>query len=156
MVLDIVRMFGVSIFGAILVFLVQPWLYQSDMIALTDVEVLDWVAEKYMPGAAIVFGTALGATILWYVIAVRSKITAFQDASSMRLWWAVILIIPVVGICSALYFFNDSNEAVLSLAIFFVVDSLIVFWFSTAIASPGLLKFVPPGSFTVRHMIGLK
>ncbi len=156
MIRDIVRMLVVSILGAVLVFLVQPGLYQSDIIALTDVEVSDWVAEKYMPGAAIVFGTALGATVLWYVVALRSKVTAFKEASSMRLWWAAIFIIPVLGICSALYFFNDSNDAVLSLAIFFVIDSLIVFWFSTAIASPGLLKFVPPGSFTVRHMIGLK
>jgi hypothetical protein len=153
---DIIRIFSVTLAGAIVVFLLQPWLYQSGILAITDVDVETWIAEKYMVGAAIVFGTALVATTLWYLSALRAKVTAFNETSSMRIIWAVLLLIPILGICVALFFYNGSNEALLSLTAFYVVDVLVLYWLATAISSPGLLKFIPPGSFTVRHLMGLK
>jgi hypothetical protein len=153
---DVIRIFSVTLAGAIIVFLLQPWLYQSGILAITDVDVETWIAEKYMVGAAIVFGTALVATTLWYLSALRAKVTAFNETSSMRIIWAVLLLIPIVGICVALFFYNGSNEALLSLTAFYVVDVLVLYWLATAISSPGLLKFIPPGSFTVRHLMGLK
>jgi hypothetical protein len=153
---DVIRIFSVTLAGAIIVFLLQPWLYQSGILAITDVDVETWIAEKYMVGAAIVFGTALVATTLWYLSALRAKVTAFNETSSMRIIWAVLFLIPIVGICVALFFYNGSNEALLSLTAFYVVDVLVLYWLATAISSPGLLKFIPPGSFTVRHLMGLK
>ncbi len=156
MVWDVIRILSVSIASAIAMFLIQPWLYQSGVLAITDVEVDNWIAEKYMTGAAIVFATALAATLFWYLIALRARITASHEASPLRLAWAFLLLVPIIGIGVALFFFNGSNEALLSLTLFYVLDIMVVYWFSTAISSPGLLKFVPPGSFTVRHLIGLK
>lgn len=156
MVWDILRILIVSIVGAIVMFLVQPWLYQSGIIAITDVELEVWIAEKYTSGAVIVFSTALVATVIWYLSARRSRITSFNQASPMRLVWALLLLVPIIGICVALYFFNGSNQALLSLTAFYVLDLLIVYWFATVISSPGLLKFIPPGSFGIRHLIGLK
>jgi hypothetical protein len=156
MIWDIIRIFGVTLAGAILVFLIQPWLYQSGILAITDVDVENWIAEKYMVGAAIVFFTALVATIIWYLSALRARVTAFNEASSMRVLWAVLMLVPIVGICVALFFYNGSNEALLSLTAFYVIDILVIYWLATAISSPGLLKFIPPGSFTIRHLIGLK
>jgi hypothetical protein len=156
MVGDGIRILSVSIVGAILMFLVQPWLYQSGAIAITQVEVETWISEKYTVGAAIVFGTALAATIFWYVSALRAKVTTFNESSPLRLVWGLLLLVPIIGICVALYFYNDSNEALLPLTLMYVIDIVWVYWFATAISSPGLLKFIPPGSFTVRHLIGLK
>jgi hypothetical protein len=156
MVGDGIRILSVGIVGAILMFLVQPWLYQSGVIPVTQVEVDTWIAEKYMIGAAIVFGTALVATIAWYVSALRAKVTTFNESSPLRLVWALLLLVPIIGICVALYFYNDSSEALLPLTFMYVIDIVWVYWFATAISSPGLLKFIPPGSFTVRHLIGLK
>jgi hypothetical protein len=141
MVWDVIRILSVSIGGAIVMFLIQPWLYQSGVLAITDVEVDNWIAEKYMTGAAIVFATALAATLFWYLIAVRTRITSSHEVSPLRLAWALLLLVPIIGI---------------GVALFYVLDIMVVYWFSTAISSPGLLKFVPPGSFTVRHLIGLK
>jgi hypothetical protein len=156
MVGDGIRILSVGIVGAILMFLVQPWLYQSGVIPITQVEVETWIAEKYMIGAAIVFGTALVATIAWYVSALRAKVTTFNESSPLRLVWALLLLMPIIGICIALYFYNDSSEALLPLTFMYMIDIVWVYWFATAISSPGLLKFIPPGSFTVRHLIGLK
>jgi hypothetical protein len=153
---EIIRILSVSLTGAALMFLLQPWLYQSGLLAVTDVDLETWIAEKYTPGAALVFSTALVATILWYVSAVRAKVTSFNEASPMRLVWSLLLLVPILGICAALYFFNDSNEALMSLSFLYVIDMLIIYWLATAIASPGLLKFIPPGSFSIRHLIGLR
>jgi hypothetical protein len=156
MVGDGIRILSIGVGGAILMFLVQPWLYQSGVIPITQVEVDTWIAEKYMIGAAIVFGTALVATIAWYISALRAKVTTFNESSPLRLVWALLLLVPIIGICVALYFYNDSSEALLPLTFMYVIDIVWVYWFATAISSPGLLKFIPPGSFTVRHLIGLK
>jgi hypothetical protein len=156
MVGDGIRILSVGILGAILMFLVQPWLYQSGIIPITQVDLGTWVSEKYTFGAAIVFSTALVASLLWYFSALRAKVTNFNDSSPMRLVWGLLLLIPIIGLCAALYFYNDSSEALLPLTLMYVIDIVWVYWFATAISSPGLLKFIPPGSFTVRHLIGLK
>ena len=137
-------------------FLVQPWLYQSGIIPITQVEVETWIAEKYTIGAAIVFCTALGATLIWYVSALRAKITTFSEATPLRLLWGLLLLLPILGICVALYFYNDNKEALLPLTFMYAVDILWIFWFATVISSPGMLKFIPPGSFTIRHLVGLR
>jgi hypothetical protein len=156
MVGDVIRILSVSIAGAVLVFLVQPWLYQSGVIPITQVEVETWISEKYTVGAAIVFSTALVSTLIWYVSALRARVTSFNEASPLRLVWGLLLLVPIIGICVALYFYNNSNEALLPLTLMYIVDTVWMYWFSTAISSPGLLKFIPPGSFAVRHLIGLK
>lgn len=156
MVGDGIRILSVAIVGAVLMFLVQPWLYQSGIVPITQVEVETWLSEKYAVGAAIVFSTALVAALFWYVSALRAKVTSFNEASPLRLVWGLLLLLPIIGICIALYFYNNSNEALLPLTFMYVVDVVWVYWFTTAISSPGLLKFIPPGSFTIRHLIGLK
>ncbi len=156
MVGDVIRILSVAIVGAVLMFLVQPWLFQSGIVPITLVEPETWLAEKYSVGAAIVFSTSLVATILWYISALRAKVTAFNEASPLRLVWGLLLLVPIIGICVALFFYNNSSEALLPLTFMYVVDVVWVYWFTTAISSPGLLKFIPPGSFTVRHLIGLK
>ena len=156
MVAELVRLVVVAFVTAIFVFLLQPWLFQSGSIAIFDVEVEEWLPDAYMPGASIVFGAALIAIALWYLSARRSKIKAFKDASPMRLVWALFLLIPIIGIAIALYFFNGSGDALLWLTSLYVFDILLLYWFGSAISSPGLLKFVPPFSFQIRSLMGLK
>lgn len=156
MIAELVRLIIVAFITAIFVYLLQPWLFQSGSIALFDVEVEEWLPENYMPGASIVFGAALIAIALWYLSARRSKIKAFKDASPMRLVWALFLLIPVIGIAIALSFFNTSGDALLWLTSLYVFDVLLLYWFGSALSSPGLLKFVPPFSFQIRSLLGLK
>jgi hypothetical protein len=157
MVGDLIRIFCVALAGAVLVFLAQPWLFQSGIIAITDVDVETWLAEKYTIGVSIVYGTALFATLIWYLIAAKARVSTAADVSKLRPLWGVLLLLPIVGICVALYFFNNSNEALLWLTFFYIVDAVVVYWLATAISSPGLLKYVPPGSMTLRNSLpGLK
>jgi hypothetical protein len=157
MIGDLVRIFCVSLAGAGLVFLVQPWLFQSGIVAITDVEVETWLAEKYAIGASVVYGTALAASLSWYAIAAKAKVSVAGEVLRLRPFWGLLILLPIVGIGIALSFFNNSNEALLWLTFFYVGDVVVVYWLATAIGSPGLFKFVPPGAILIRSLFpGLK
>lgn len=156
MVVELIRILVVSLMTGVLAFLLQPWLFQSGFIPVFDVEIEDWLAEQYMPGSAIVFASGLLAIALWYWVARRSKIRAFKDSSPMRLVWALFCLFPLIGIGVSLFFFNKSSDALLWLTSLYVLDVLLLYWFASAISSPGLLKFTPPLSFQVRNLLGLK
>lgn len=158
MIGDAIRIFCVSLLTAFLMFLLQPWLFQSEIIAITDIQDVEtWLGEQYTLGASLVFGITLFATLLWYVLATNAKVSSAADVSRMRPVWGILLLLPILSICAALYFFNKSNDALLWLVFLYVVDIVIGFWLATAISSPKLLKYVPPGSITLRNTIpGLK
>ena len=140
MVGELIRIAVVTIVTAIFAYLVQPWLFQSGTIALFDVEVEDWLSEAYYPGVSIVLSSALIAIALWYVSARRSKVKAFKDASPMRLVWGLFLLLPIIGIILSLSFFNPSQDALLWLTSLYVLDILLLYWFGSAISSPGSSK----------------
>lgn len=151
---EVLRILVITILGAGLVFVLQPWLYKSGIIAITDVPVDAWVRDDYMTGATIVFATSVVCAVLWYALAVRAEIKGVTDTSPWELVWGVLSIFPVLSICAALYFFNRSDEALLWLASFYVFDILLLYWFSTATSSPRDLKYIPPFAFLLRRLIG--
>ncbi|MCH9055553.1 hypothetical protein L5220_06470 [Synechococcus sp. PCC 6716] len=153
MLFDLLRICGITVLAAIFVFFIQPFLFYSGIIVLTDVDPVDWVNQQYMRGAAIVFTVSLLATLLWYMVAARSKAVTASAISSMRLVWALLLFLPLIAIGAALIFFNNSSEALLWITAMYIGDVLLLYWFNTAISSPKLLKYVPPGSMLVRSII---
>jgi hypothetical protein len=68
----------------------------------------------------------------------------------MVAWW-IFLLFPVLSICVAISFFTGSNDTLVFLTIFFVLDILLLFWLPTATSTPGGLKFLPPGSIHLRR-----
>lgn len=153
---DVIRIVVVSLVGAVMMFLIQPWLYQNGVIALNDVEPETWVGNNYINGAFTVFLVSIIAVILWYAIAAKAKVQRARETSSMAIVWWIILLMPVISICAAIYLFNNSNDALLSLTGFFIFDVLLIYWFSTAISSPRSLMFVVPGAFFLRNLFGLR
>ena len=153
---DVIRIVIVSLIGAAIMFLLQPWLYQNGIIPLNDVEPEAWVGDNYIIGAVTVFSVSIIAVILWYVIAAKAKVQSAKETSSMAILWWVFLLLPIMSICASIYFFNQSNDALLSVTGFFVFDILFLYWFSTAISSPRSLMFVVPGAFFLRNLFGLR
>lgn len=153
MIVEIVRIIVISLVGAGLAFLLQPWLYRSGVISLTDVDPEVWVSDRYTIGVAIVFSVCLISTLLWYTLTSKAKVSRPEDRSFWALMWWLFLLLPVLSICVSLYFFNGSNDALLTLTGFYVLDSLIVFWLPTALNTPGELMYVAPGS-GLRHLLG--
>ncbi len=153
---DVIRIVVVSLIGAAIMFLLQPWLYQNGIIPLNDVEPEAWVGDNYIIGAVTVFLISIIAVILWYVIAAKAKVQSAKETSSMAILWWLFFLMPILSICAAIFFFNRSNDALLSVTGFFVFDILLIYWFSTAISSPRSLMFVVPGAFFLRNLLGLR
>jgi len=153
MIVEIVRIIVISLVGAGLAFLLQPWLYRSGIISLTDVDPEVWVSDRYTVGVAIVFSVCLISTLLWYILTSKAKVTKPKDRSFWALMWWIFLLLPIVSICISLYFFNGSNDALLSLTGFYILNTLVGFWLPTVLNTPGELMYVAPGS-SLRHLIG--
>ena len=153
MIIEIVRIIVISLVGAIFAFLLQPWLYRSGIIPLTDVDPEVWVGDRYTVGVAIVFSVCIISTLLWYVLTSKAKVARPEDRSFWRLMWWLFLLLPIISICVALYFFNGSNDALLSLTGFYILNALICFWLTTALNTPGALMYAAPGS-SLRLLLG--
>jgi hypothetical protein len=152
-VLEIVRIIIIAMLGALVVW-AQGQLFLEGIIGI-EVDTQEWFEDYYFIGATIVYLTALFSAILWYFIASIVKIDDVNDSRSMAFVWWLLLLFPIIAICAALAFFNNSNDALLWLSLFYVFDVLLVFWFATAISSPGLLKFVVPLSMFLRRLLRL-
>jgi hypothetical protein len=151
---EIIRLFVFPILGAILMFVLQPALYQNQMIRLTDVKVDKWLPNGYYPPATLVFGCAIFAALLWCIWNTMSP-PASNMASRQRsvAWWALSLV-PIISIASGVVWSrkmvlgdtNGSDMATLTLIFFFAIDVLLLYWLTTATSTPGLAKYLPPGA----------
>jgi hypothetical protein len=146
---EIIRIIIITLVGGLIVFWLQPQLYILRLITVADVPNLDtWLQNSYNTAAAIVFGTSVLATLLWMVMTATAKVQTGQDVLSWQLTWWLIGLLPLIGICVALWLFG--GESLYPLTGFFVVDALILYWLTTATSSPGLFKRTPPGASLFR------
>jgi len=152
-VFEMLRIIAITLLGAIVMFFLQPWLYQSQILFLGDVTPENWIADEYMPGAYLVAAVSILGTLLWYFLSARAKILTSQDTSRWRLFWWLICLLPLLSIGGALSFFNTSRDALLTLAVLYVIDVLLLFWLTTATSSPAPTKFLPPGAFVLRRLV---
>ena len=99
----------------------------------------------------IVFVVSVLSTIIWYLMTANAKAHRSKEVDQWVVVWWIFLLFPVLSICGAIGFFQGSNDALVFLTIFFVLDILLLFWLPTATTTPGSLKFVPPGSIYLRR-----
>lgn len=152
---EIIRLIVFIITGAALMFLGQPWIYSNRMIRVRDVPLDSWISNYYIPGALLVFGISVFSTLIWCVMAARARAKGAEEVFRWKLVWWLLLLLPVLSVCAAIYFFNRSDDARLSLTGFFVIDAIFwLFWLPTVTSSPGDLKYIPPGAFFIRRLIG--
>lgn len=150
---EVIRIIALTVLGVALMLFVQPWLYQSQILFLSDVtDTETWIADEYLQGAYLVGGVSVVATFIWYFLSARAKILTSKDTSTWRLLWWLILLLPVLSIGGALAFYNSSRDALLTLTVLYILDVLLLFWLPTATSSPLSTKFLPPGSFLMRRL----
>lgn len=153
---EIIRIIVFSVVGAALMFWGQPSIYQNRLIRITDVPRIEgWVSDEYMPGAILVFAVSAIATVVWYVMAAKAKVNKASDSFRWQVVWWLILLLPILSICAAIGFFNRSQDALVSLTGFFILDAIVLlFWLPSATSSPGALMYIPPGAFLMRRLVG--
>lgn len=151
---EIIRIIVFSLIAAVLMFGVQPLLYQSRIIRLPNVPRIEaWVSNYYMIAAAIVFAVSLISTVTWCVMAALAPHHKGNHVDKWSLIWWIIGIFPVLSICVAIGFFKGSNDALLSLTFLFILDILLIYWGITATSTPGLLRYIPPFAFPLRRFL---
>ena len=148
---EIIRIIFISLIGLIVMFLVQPFFYRSRILRISDIDVGTWINNYYNPGGMIVFVVSVLSTIIWYLMTANAKAHRSKEVDQWVVVWWIFLLFPVLSICGAIGFFQGSNDALVFLTIFFVLDILLLFWLPTATSTPGGLKFVPPGSIQLRR-----
>ena len=153
---DLIRVIAFTIVGALMMFLGQAVLLRARLVRINVPSLNNWVASKYVLAASIVFAASFIAMALWIVMAVRSSASESKQVEKwMAVWW-IVGIFPLLSIGLALKMagIERNTIALIWLSFFFLLDFLWLFWFTTATSTPGILKYVPPGSFYVRRLIG--
>ncbi|WP_013325768.1 hypothetical protein [Gloeothece verrucosa] len=152
---EIIRIIVLTVLGWVLMFYGQPLIYQSRLIRVADVPLTTWLSDYYTVGAWVVFLASVGATLVWTFMTTRAKASGALDVFRWQVVWWLLGLLPILGICIALYFFNESDDALLSLAGFFIFNGLFwLYWLPTVTSSPGLFRNIPPGSPLIRRLIG--
>lgn len=154
---EITRIVVLAVIVAFMMFVLQPLPYIRGLISLSDVpEPESWVSDYYMKGALIVFCASAIAALIWLLFAATSKGHKGRDVNkSQPIWW-IIGLIPLIGIGFAIGPYKGSNDALISLSFFYVIDVLILYWLTTATSTPGSLMYIPPFSYIMRGLIGDK
>jgi len=153
--IELIRTITFLLLGAILMFLVQPLLYQNQFsfFFIGDQPVDTWISNEYTPGATLVFCVTSAMAIAWYFWSSRAKISRAEQVQGWRLTWWLMGVVPMLSIGAAIGFFNTSPDGLATLTFCFVVDVLILYWVSTATSSPVPVKYVPPLSSFLRPLI---
>jgi hypothetical protein len=138
-------------FGAVLMFFVQPLLFSGEFISVDISDIETWIITEYTSSTYWVIGSAVVATIFWYISASGAKPLKAKDTSSWRLLWWGFLLIPVVSVGIALSLQSEASVR-LWLTAMYIVDIAVLYWFATAGSSPGHTKYLPPGSRIIRNM----
>ncbi|GEM_PF-910404 len=162
---EIIRTIVLSLFGIGFTLFLQPLCYENRWLglgtSLGDLKnksaITNWINNEYPKGAWIVLGVCLVTMILWYVITAFFASGRAEEFMKWRLIWFLLLLLPIAGIGIAL-FFNQSSptgskDAQISLALFYVFDTLWLYWLTTVTSSPTPVKYVPPGAFPIRKGI---
>jgi hypothetical protein len=151
---EIIRLFVFPIMGLLLMFVVQPTLYQSQIIRLKDVDVTKWLPNGYYPQASLVFGCAIFAALAWCVWNTMSPPGAMSVRRSRSIAWWILSLVPILAAVGSTIWSRiavlgknfGSDEATLSLVMLFSLDILFLYWLTTATTTPGNARDLPPGA----------
>ncbi|MBD2337778.1 hypothetical protein H6G64_12385 [Calothrix sp. FACHB-156] len=150
---EIIRIIILSIIGAALMFLGQRLIYENQIIPIQKVPLKSWLGTDYITATIIMFAVSMFSTIIWCVLAAVSRFINGRSTSLWILIWWLLGLLPMAAIGFTVFFINRSDEAQFSLMGFFLLDTVWLYWLSTATSSPEAVKYIPPGAFFVRHKL---
>ncbi|BAZ43692.1 hypothetical protein NIES4102_06930 [Chondrocystis sp. NIES-4102] len=151
---EITRLIICLIIGVLIIYLIQPKIYDLRIVRLTDIEnIQEWIGSSYMKQASIVFAISLISLIFWCISGLRAKANGHELKTWQGIWYA-LLFFNVLSIFIAVFLNKVSDDAILSSIFFLLFDVLWIFWLGTALSSPNLFMYLPPGSGTIRRVFG--
>lgn len=150
---EIFRAVIITLLAIFLMFVAQPWLYQNTglkpILITSDLET-EWIPDHYFRGAALVAACSLVAQVFWFFIATRYKDSDLK-ADKMLVPWMGLLILSLFGIGISLMII-ETSDAFPSLLFFWLSAVLMIYWLATAMNTPTALKYIIPGSQSLRKI----
>jgi hypothetical protein len=151
--------------ATLVIFLLQPAILSKDwgLLSARSSSLEDWRQRLMWPSLAVNYVLGILATLFWIAKGASFQSVKSRNTLSMvSLWWIICILYVLVSLAVAigLSFFheliNERNflEFLIYLSVFAVVDVLLMFWLPTAIATPGTMRYVPPGSQLLRSIYG--
>lgn len=149
-----IRLFIFPIVGAVLMFLIQPTLYESQVIRLTDVKVDRWLPNGYYPQATLVWSCSVIAALIWCLWSTISPPDGPNERSKRKVSWWMLSLLPLASVVASVIWSRKfslgdafgSDVATLSVIVMFSIDILLLYWGTTATTTPGNARNLPPGS----------
>ena len=151
--IEAIRAITIVVIGWAMMLWLQPWVYSRrlPMISIIDVDFTDWLQDQYRIGVWIVLVSSTLVTVTWlWITSLSSPSGGGVNVQQWRLCWFLLMLVPITGIGFALFLFNKSDDALISLSIFYVFDILWLYWLPTVTSTPRFYRYVPPGSLVVR------
>ncbi|MDJ0557176.1 MAG: hypothetical protein QNJ68_22580 [Microcoleaceae cyanobacterium MO_207.B10] len=154
---EVLMLLGAIASGGIFI-LIQRWLFTSGIIPLLDVEPSKWVSSAFIPASLIVFAISAISAILWYLMALKIRPEfRVQDGTLLaRAKWVAFLLAPVFSIIVTLIIFGEASPTAFPyFFVFLVINMLVTFWLSTALATPTILAHVVLFAPLIRSVLRL-
>ncbi|MBJ7898347.1 MAG: hypothetical protein GC158_00180 [Cyanobacteria bacterium RI_101] len=151
--------------GTLLMFVGQIYLFSEPVLPLTMTgrEIDLWLEQILWPMTWILYITGVTLSLVWIVRGLSARFIKARDVLRNGLWWWLIAILFFAGgllLFVSLSWFNGWFNPDLSLEPlywfppFIFLDTLLLFWFPTALASPRAFRYLPPGAFWLRKLHG--
>jgi hypothetical protein len=154
MVKPIGFMFGMIGIALVFFFFVIPGEDQLlDSLVSTGPDItLDVWLESFRYWAAVSNGAALAAALVWFILGQWVfDLNYWSTANRKRTVWFVFLIISLLAVVPGIVFTPTGQEMWRLAWVFYLANSLAVFYLATLCLSPSSFKYTPWGAMSVRY-----
>ncbi len=129
----------------------QLWFLDVNQPELSGVTPEQWMAS-FQRWAFICVASAGLASLLWYVLAQWAfKINRWENAGKRSIWISLFLL-PTIAIVVSIIFVERAESGLrFEQYVFFLINGLLSYYFSTLLFSPSAFKYTPTGAKYVRH-----
>lgn len=152
---EIIRIIVLHLIGAVVIFFAQPYVFLS----LGSQAAADPTTWGYFTYASIVFGLSVFSVVIWYAIALNTRVTSpnRSELSSVKAAWLILLVIlAIVSVALGIFLVSDkepSRDMLRASTIgLFLLDIFITYWLPTSVSAPKESKYVPPLSRLLRPL----
>jgi hypothetical protein len=109
------------------------------------------IAPRIREWSLIVVGASFLAAVFWWVLG-QLVLEAGSGENSWVLYWWLLLILPILtAVVAAIAGPGMTSNGIL-IALFQFVGGCLFYWIPTAMFSPPLVKYTPPGSRQLRFI----
>jgi len=122
----------------------------NDYVSGVSGPIEEWI-DTFRFWANVGVGTALGASLLWYILAQWAFILNDWRRSSKRLIWLLFFLFPIIAIILGIVFTPTPQEGRWWPYFFYVGNPLLCYYLCTLLFSPSSFKYTPLGASKIRY-----